>query len=244
MMVPSNLVLRRMSLNVFPIIEPTLPSGPTISEAPRHRMAVPSRSMTFMSTSLMPGSATDKKRRRFRKRDRSMGNTNLLFVTGLEKHAASTNRHSVARWSTIRTLFVAAIPRSLSRRCWAFRLPITTFRSARMVRIVAPFFTRPSDSSSSSWSFSVIIAMIDVALCAFTRTRSWILQGFPTRHTMSHPIRVRLGSIPRSAIASPSISSISSLVWSLAMTTTGDLATGLDGATLVHGIRRRLQDSF
>ena len=47
--------------------------------------------MIFMITSLIPGFATDKNSRRFRKSERSMGNTNLLCVTGLEKHAASMN---------------------------------------------------------------------------------------------------------------------------------------------------------
>mmetsp|Transcript_13815 Transcript_13815/g.59114 ORF Transcript_13815/g.59114 Transcript_13815/m.59114 type:complete len:201 (-) Transcript_13815:501-1103(-) len=104
-----------------------------------------------------------------------------------------------------------------------------TYRSARDVRSVAPFWIVPSDSSSSTWSFSDIITKMAAARCAPTRSRSETSVGDPTRHMMSLPILVRRGFMPRSAKTLSSISCISFLsCWSV-------MITMLLAATLVEG---------
>mmetsp|Transcript_44219 Transcript_44219/g.99926 ORF Transcript_44219/g.99926 Transcript_44219/m.99926 type:complete len:232 (+) Transcript_44219:340-1035(+) len=117
------------------------------------------------------------------------------------------------------------------------------FRRASTVRTVALFsIAMPSDCSSKSTLF--IMTRTEVALCARTRTRSWLFEGSPFRKMTSRPILVRLGLMFLAEKALPMMASMSvfSIVWFIM--TTGRAATGLEGRTRLHHMTFRSQVSF
>mmetsp|Transcript_12717 Transcript_12717/g.39165 ORF Transcript_12717/g.39165 Transcript_12717/m.39165 type:complete len:315 (+) Transcript_12717:1127-2071(+) len=197
-----------------PIVLPMTP--PQNRCALRRLNEKPSASNNIMSTCARPSCAAHAKMSEFMKSDRSIGRISRRPPSS-QNVAEAMCLQGLASWMT---MFRVGESLADVNKTW---------RSAKIVRRVAPFWILPPDASRSSSSRSVIMMRMLSAVSAETRIKSCVDVESPTRTIKSRPMTISSSSMPRDARPSASFSFISAFSFVLVMTTTGATATDVEG---------------